>query len=82
MFSPHHNDEKSSRQHIPKNPGFLGTAQQHADLSPLDFYLWGSGTPRFIHLQLKMKEHFTNAFLTPVKPTARAYGLLQVRDSP
>ena len=45
---------------------FRAKAQQCVDLSSLEFYLWGPlKTPQFMHLQLKMKRHFTNAFWMP-----------------
>jgi hypothetical protein len=41
VSSPHQTKEKS----LYKNMSFCGTDQQHLDIKPLDFYLWGHLKP-------------------------------------
>lgn len=47
---------------------FRGTAQQHDELCPLGFPLWGHLKPYCIRLQFEISRHVTKAFLMPVKP--------------
>ena len=53
---------------------FRGTAQQHDELSPLGFAVWGRLKPYCIHLQFQMNRHFTKTFFMPVKPFVTALG--------
>jgi hypothetical protein len=46
------------------------------------FVFWDSKNPHCIHIQFKMKRHFTNACFMPVRPFATTLVVSKVCDSP
>jgi len=75
MSFPHQNNELHSRIYMSSNTYNSRYSHQVRPTSFLCILIFVAHFC-FVHLQLKMKRHLTNAILTPFRPFATASGLL------
>ena len=83
MGSPRQNKEEIFIEMYVREHLIFGVQPPHPpEIDPIEFYLWGHLKNLWcIQLQLRIKRHFNNPFLVPVKPLPTAPRPLQMCDS-